>query len=74
MDAVREFTKVKNGKIKIHIPADFEHKLVEVIVLPLTEEAKRRYKLFENPDKKPSDKNDSNILDWLDEMEDSDDF
>lgn len=71
MKAVREFARVKNNQVTINIPADFEHEQVEVIVLPLSEESKRHYKLYEESNNRPKNSDStSEMLDWLDEMED----
>ena len=38
MKALRQFLKVKNHSINIHLPDDFNAKEVEVIILPLEEQ------------------------------------
>lgn len=49
MQAFKQHSKIKNGKITIDVPPDFEAEEVEVIVLPLNMQAKKpdKQKLLE---------------------------
>jgi len=38
MTAIREFLKVKNHKIEINLPKDFNYDEVEVVIIPKTED------------------------------------
>ena len=38
MTAIREFIKVKNHKLEIALPVDFDYEEVEVVIMPKTEE------------------------------------
>ena len=47
MIAVRKFQDVKSGEIKVHLPADFHAKKVEIIILPVDESPKGEQSLQE---------------------------
>jgi len=76
MEAIRKFVKVKNNKITITLPEDFNADEVEVIILPKNEEEyripqwqidevrERTEKYLKNP------KDGTDIDDFLKEIED----
>jgi len=45
MNAIRKIEDVKSGSIKIDLPADFQGKRVEIIILPIDESENGRQNL-----------------------------
>jgi hypothetical protein len=39
MTAIREFLKVKDHKLQIDLPEDFDYENVEVVIMPIKEES-----------------------------------
>jgi len=69
MEALREIIKVKNNKIQLMLPENYENKNVEVIVLPLIgEQIDRQDKFAQEGESQLPEKTSFNIIQGLKEF------